>query len=79
MAKNGPFLRPEVWPKYQILAQKKSSPQKFKSSQKKLIPAQLGKFLGSKVGQFWPSVGLRGPLRKSKMQKIFGLRGALPP
>ena len=35
---------------------------KFKSSQKKLIPAQLGKFLGSQVGQFWPSGGLRGPL-----------------
>jgi len=48
---------------------KKSSPQKFKSNQekfesspKKLIPAQLGKFLGSQVGQFWPSGGLRGPL-----------------
>ena len=36
-----------------------------------LIPAQLGKFLGSKVGQFWRSGGLRGPLRKSKMQKNF--------
>ena len=61
-AKNGSFLRPEVWPTDQILAQKKSGPQKFKSSQKKLIPAQLGKFLGSQVGQFWPSGGLRGPL-----------------
>ena len=71
MAKNGSFLRPEVWPTDQILAQKKSGPQKFKSSQKKLIPAQLGKFLGSKVGPFWPSDCLRGPPRKSKMQKIF--------
>ena len=71
MAQNGSFLRPEVWPKDQILAKKKSGPQKFKSSQKKLIPAQLGKFLGSKVGPFWPSDCLRGPPRKSKMQKIF--------
>ena len=75
-AKNGSFLRPEVWPTDQILAKKKSGPQKFKSSQKKfkssqkkLIPAQLGKFLGSQVGVFWPSGGLRGPFRKSKMQK----------
>ena len=80
MAKNGSFLRPEVWPTDQILAQKKSGPQKFKSSQKKLIPAQLGKFLGSKVGPFWPSDCLRGPPRKSKMQKIFrARRGRCPP
>ena len=60
--------------------QKKSGPQKFKSSQKKLIPAQLGKFLGSKVGPFWPSDCLRGPPRKSKMQKIFrARRGRCPP
>ena len=79
-AKNGSFLRPEVWPTDQILAKKKSGPQKFKSSQKKLIPAQLGKFLGSKVGPFWPSDCLRGPPRKSKMQKIFrARRGRCPP
>ena len=78
MAKNGSFLRPEVWPTDQILAQKKSGPQKFKSSQKKLIPAQLGKFLGSKVGPFWPSDCLRGPPRKSKMQKIFRRGSAAP-
>ena len=79
MAKNGSFLRPEVWPTDQILAQKKSGPQKFKSSQKKLIPAQLGKFLGPKVGPFWPSDCLRGPPRKSKMQKIFRARGGQRP
>ena len=44
-----------------------------------LIPAQLGKFLGSKVGQFWPSGGLRGPPRKSKMQKFSGSGGRCPP
>ena len=59
--------------------QKKSGPQKFKSSQKKLIPAQLGKFLGSQVGQFWPSGGLRGPFRKSKMQKKFRAQGGAAP
>ena len=80
MAKNGSFLRPEVWPTDQILAKKKSGPQKFKSSQKKLIPAQLGKFLGSKVGPFWPSDCLREPPRKSKMQKNFrARRGRCPP
>ena len=79
MAKNGSFLRPEVWPTDQILAKKKSGPQKFKSSQKKLIPAQLGKFLGSKVGPFWPSDCLRGPPRKSKMQKIFRAQGGAAP
>merc|ERR1712074_217236 len=72
----GSFSRHEVWPTDQILAKKKSGPQKFKSSQKKLIPAQLGKFLGSKVGPFWPSDCLRGPPRKSKMQKIFQLNPA---
>ena len=73
-AKNGrirSFLRSEVWPRDQILAQKNPAHKNLNPAKIELIPAQLGKFLGSKVGQFWRSGGLRGPLRKSKMQKNF--------
>ena len=70
----GSVLRSEVGskriksrPKKNPAGKNKSSQEKFKSSQKKLIPAQLGKFLWSQVGPFWPSGGLRGHLRKSKM------------
>ena len=54
----------KVQPEKIIPATKNLNPAK-----KKLIPAKLGKFLGSQVGPFWPSGGLRGHLRKSKMQK----------
>ena len=79
MAKNGPFLRPEVWPKYQILAQKKSSPQKFKSSQKKLIPAQIGEIFGVQSG---PILALWLPERASaevENAKNFRAQGGAAP
>ena len=44
------FLRSEVWPRDQILAQKNPAHKNLNPAKIELIPAQLGKFLGSKVG-----------------------------
>ena len=70
----GSVLRSEVGSKRIESRPKKIQPEKINPAKKnlnpakkKLIPAQLGKFLWSQVGPFWPSGGLRGHLRKSKM------------
>ena len=70
----GSVLRSEVGSKRIKSRPKKIQPEKINPAKKnlnpakkKLIPAQLGKFLRSQVGPFWPSGGLRGHLRKSKM------------
>ena len=58
MAKNGSFLRSEVWPRDQILAQKNPAHKNLNPAKNELIPAQLGKFFGVQSGPilalWWP-------------------------
>ena len=75
MAKNGSFLRSEVWPRDQILAQKNPAHKNLNPAKNELIPAQLGKFFGVQSG---PILALWWPERATaevENAKIFGLRG----
>ena len=79
MAKNGLFLRSEVWPRDQILAQKNPAHKNLNPAKNELIPAQLGKFFGVQSG---PILALRLPERASaelKNAKNFRAQGGAAP
>ena len=79
MAENGSFLRSEIWPRDQTLAQKNPAHKNLNPAKNELIPAQLGKFFGVQSG---PILALWWPERATaevENAKIFRAQGGAAP